>query len=69
MLEFQDEVVPNTQSITIPIDIRILIWGYFDSIKDKRVKLPFKLFGIQFRPSFKVSELEPFLVKLIGPRI
>lgn len=45
-------------------EVRRMLWSFFDMNRDKRIKLKWGF----FRPTFKISQLEPLFAKLIGPR-
>ena len=62
-MEFQDDI-SNIAEDMLQDYIRAALWERWDRIKTKRFKLHWGF----FRPSFKYEVLEPFFIKLVGPR-
>ena len=61
--EFKDSV-NNFDSGSIPFELRILFWAWFDANQDKQFKLKWGW----FRPSFRIGILEPLFIQIIGVR-
>lgn len=58
--EFKDQLTLKS----IPPELSLIFWAWFDANKDKSFSLKWGW----FRPSFKIGILEPLFVQIIGPR-